>query len=87
MDTQTPAERKLCLFQWVFVLLMGLLGSAIGAMTAPDAAPLLERLPGLAAGLLIGLTVSGVGVSFYLRWKRSRVRSESNGSGCRRTNG
>ena len=54
---------------------MGLLGSAVGAMTSPDAASLLERLPGLAAGLLIGLTVSGVGVSFYMRWKGSRVRS------------
>ena len=75
MDPQTPTERKICLFQWVFVLLMGLLGGAIGATTSPDAAPPLERLPGIAAGLLIGLTVSGVGVSFYMRWKRSRVRS------------
>ncbi len=67
--------KNACLFQWVFVLLMGLLGSAIGAMASPDATPLLERLPGLAVGLLIGLTVSGIGVSFYMRWKRSRVRS------------
>ena len=75
MDPQTPNGREICLFQWIFVLLMGLLGSAVGAMTSPDAASLLERLPGLAAGLLIGLTVSGVGVSFYMRWKGSRVRS------------
>jgi len=54
---------------------MGLLVAALGAMTAPDAASPLERLPGLAVGLMIGLTVSGVGMSFYLRWKRSRVRS------------
>ncbi len=75
MIPQTPTERKLCLFQWVFVLLMGLLGGTVGAIAAPDAASPLERLPGLAAGLMIGLTVSGVGVSFYTRWKRSRARS------------
>ena len=75
MDPQTPTERKLCLFQWVFVLLIGLLGGAVGAMAAPDAASPLERLPGLAVGLMIGLTVSGIGVSFYMRWKRSRVGS------------
>ncbi len=75
MDPPTLAERKICLFQWVFVLLMGLLGSAIGAMASPDTVSFLERLPGLAAGLLIGLTVSGVGVSFYMRWKRSRAGS------------
>ncbi len=75
MNPQTPTERKLCLFQWVFVLLMGLLGAALGAMIAPDSAPPLERLPGLAAGLMIGLTVSGVGMGFYMRWKRSRARN------------
>ena len=75
MNPQTPSGRKLCLFQWVFVLLIGLLGGALGAMAAPDAALPLERLPGLAAGLMIGLTVSGVGMTFYVRWKRSRARS------------
>ena len=75
MNPQAPTERKLCLFQWVFVLLMGLLGAALGAMIAPDAALPLERLPRLAVGLMIGLTVSGVGMSFYLHWKRSRVGS------------
>ena len=74
MNPQTLTERKLCLFQWVFVLLIGLLGGALGAMAAPDAAPPLERLPGLAVGLMIGLMASGVGMTFYLRWKRSRVR-------------
>ena len=73
-DPQTPVERKVCLFQWVLVLLVGLLGVAISAMTSLDAASLLERLPGLAAGLLIGLTVSGVDASFYMRWKRSCAR-------------
>ena len=75
MNPQTPTERKLCLFQWVFVLLMGLLGAAVGAMTAPDNALPLERLPGLGVGLMIGLTVSGIGMTFYMRWKRSRARS------------
>ena len=75
MDPQTPNERKICLFQWVFVLLMGLLGGAVGALASLDTAPLLERLPSMAVGLMIGLTVSGVGVSFYMRWKRSRVEN------------
>ena len=75
INLQTTTERKLYLFQWVFVLLMGLFGAALGAMSAPDNAPPLERLPGLGVGLMIGLTVSGIGTSFYMRWKHSRARS------------
>ena len=75
IDLQTPAARKICLFQWVFVLLMGLLGAVIGATGVLSH----NGLPGgyweIGAGLMLGLTISGVGVSFYMRWKQSRARN------------
>lgn len=74
MNPQTPQSRKICLNQWIIVLLMGLLGGVIGGMVNLEAASLLERLPGIAIGVLVGLTVSGIGMSFYMRWKRSRLR-------------
>lgn len=53
---------------------MGLLGGVIGFLMVPESALLIERLPGMGIGLMVGLTVSGMAMSFYLRWKRSRRR-------------
>ncbi len=75
MKPQTPSDRKICLFQWVFVLLMGLLGGVLGALGGSEAASPLERLPGFGIGAMVGLTVSGVGMAFYMRWKRARGRA------------
>ena len=72
MDTKNDRHKKLCLFQWVFVLLMGLLGAVIGAAGAfsPTGQPGGYREIG--TGLMIALTVSGIGVSVYMRWKNAR---------------
>jgi len=75
MDSQTPQGRKICLTQWVLVMLMGLFGGIIGGMINFNATSLLEKLPGIAVGVVVGLVLSGIGMSFYMRWKRSRLRS------------
>ena len=75
MDSQTPQGRKICLTQWVLVMLMGLFGGIIGGMITFNATSLLEKLPGIAVGVVVGLVLSGIGMSFYMRWKRSRLRS------------
>jgi|GEM_PF-1952654 len=74
-DSQTPTERKICLLQWVFVLLMGLLGAAIGATGALSRSGLPGGYWEIGVGLMLGLTTLGVGVSFYMCWKRSRARN------------
>ena len=74
MDTKskTHNSKSICIFQWVFVLLMGLLGAICGAagLFSPTGQPGGYREIG--AGLMIALTVSGVGVSLYMRWKNAR---------------
>ena len=72
MDTKEKQHKKLCLFQWVFVLLMGLLGAVVGAvgLFSPAGQPGGYREIGI--GLMAALSVSGIGVSFYMRWKNAR---------------
>lgn len=72
MENNTPNTKKLCLFQWVFVLLMGLLGAVIGGtgIFSPNGQPGGYREVGI--GLVPALSVSGIGVSLYMRWKRAR---------------
>lgn len=67
--------KKACLFQWVFVLLMGLFGAVIGATGVASPGGLPGNYWAIGIGLMAGLTVSGVGVSFYMRWKQSRRRA------------
>ena len=74
-DPQTQTERKICLLQWVFVLLMGLLGAAIGATGALSRSGLPGGYWEIGVGLMLGLTTLGVGVSFYMCWKRSRAKN------------
>lgn len=72
MDNKENQHKKLCLFQWVFVLLMGLLGAAIGAAGVFSSTGQPGGYREIGAGLMIALTVSGVGVSLYMRWKNAR---------------
>ena len=72
MDSKEKQHKKLCLFQWVFVLLMGLLGAVVGGvgLFSPTGQPGGYRVIGI--GLIAALCVSGIGVSFYMRRKNAR---------------
>ena len=72
MDSKEKQHKKLCLFQWVFVLLMGLLGAVVGAVgfLSPTGQPGGYREIGI--GLMAALSVSGIGVTLYVRWKNAR---------------